>query len=125
MTTPPRVLADFAHEVRAKNAGPFWTTFETFMLDENGYRIAADAEFLNEAVIADLYQVDAADVLIFRIPELNTVKISFPRKVAAGGLLDRDLHCGQQHVPLAMMVVPERLLPARSSSVSRPAEGRP
>ncbi|SFO67104.1 DUF4387 domain-containing protein [Actinomadura madurae] len=112
MTTPAPVLSDFAHEIRSKNAGPFWTTFEAFMLDATGYAIAADPDFLNEAVIAELYDVDAGDVLLFRIPSLNVVKISFPRKVPAGGLLDRDLHCGQQHVPLATLPVPDRLLAA-------------
>lgn len=112
MTETPRVLADFAYEIRAKNAGPFWTTFETFMRDAAGYAIAADEEFLNERVIADLYRVAVEDVQIFRIPALNVVKISFPRKVPAGGLRDRDLHCGQQHVPLAALAVPDRLLPS-------------
>ncbi|WVH81819.1 DUF4387 family protein [Lentzea sp. DG1S-22] len=45
----------------------------------------------------------AGDVQIFRIPSLNVVKISFPRPVAQGGLLDRDVHAGQHHVPLAAL----------------------
>lgn len=111
MTDAHPVLADFAYEIRAKNAGPFWTTFETFMHDAAGYAIVADEQFINAYVVADLYRVEADDVQIFRIPALNVVKISFPRKVPAGGLRDRDLHCGQQHVPLAMLAVPERLVP--------------
>ena len=109
-------LVDFAHEIRSKNAGPFWTTFETFMRDETGYAIAADEELINESVVARLYGVEQGAVQIFRIPELNVVKISFPRRVAQGGLRDRDVHCGQQHVPLAELVVPERLLPAAASA---------
>jgi len=107
MTTPDvPLLMDLAVEVRSKNAGPFWTTFELFMRDETGYAVAADTDFINESVVASLYGVDQGSVQIFRIPELNVVKISFPRKVPHGGLRDRDLHSGQQHVPLATLVVP-------------------
>jgi hypothetical protein len=101
-----QTLQDLALEVRSKNAGPFWMTMELFMVDSAGYEIAADEELLNERVVASLYGVDVEGVQIFRIPELNVVKISFPRRVPAGGLRDRDLHCGQQHVPLASIVVP-------------------
>jgi hypothetical protein len=109
-TTAEPLLMDFALEVRAKNAGPFWMTMETFMRDEAGYAIAADQDFLNEHVISELYGVPEDQVQIFRIPELKVVKISFPRPVPQGGLRDRDLHCGQQHVPLAVLPVPQRLL---------------
>ena len=103
-TTP--TLAELAHEVRSKNAGPFWVTMELFMRDADGYRIAADESFLNERVIAQLYRVDESTVQMFRIPSLNVVKISFPRPVSQGSLRDRDMHAGQHHVPLAVLRVP-------------------
>jgi hypothetical protein len=103
----PPTLGDYAIEVRSKNAGPFWVTMETFMKDSAAYAIAADESFLNEAVVADLYRVDAAQVQIFRIPALNVVKISFPRPVTQASLHDRDIHAGQHHVPLAALRVPE------------------
>lgn len=99
-------LGDLAHEVRSKNAGPFWVTMELFMRDADGYRIAADESFLDERVVADLYRVDPATVQIFRIPSLNVVKISFPRPISQGSLRDRDMHMGQHHVPLAVLPVP-------------------
>jgi len=99
-------LSDLALEVRSKNAGPFWVTLELFMRDANGYRIVADESFLNERLISRLYRVDAASIQIFRIPGLNVVKISFPRPVPQGSLRDRDMHAGQQHVPLALLPVP-------------------
>jgi Domain of unknown function (DUF4387) len=102
--TPP-TIGDLAIEVRSKNAGPFWVTMELFMRDAAGYAIVADERFLDEAVIADLYRVDAAGVRMFRIPSLNVVKISFPRPVPQGSLRDRDMHAGQHHVPLARMPV--------------------
>lgn len=102
MTEQP-TFGDLALEVRSKNAGPFWVTMELFMRDEAGYALAA--EIVDEAVVASLYDVRAADVQIFRIPSLNVVKISFPRPVPQGGLRDRDVHAGQHHVPLASLRV--------------------
>jgi hypothetical protein len=98
-------LADLAHEVRSKNAGPFWVTMELFMRDAEGYEIAADESFLNERVIAELYRVEESTVQMFRIPSLNVVKISFPRPISQGSLRDRDMHAGQHHVPLARIPV--------------------
>lgn len=103
MTT---TIADLAHEVRSKNAGPFWVTMELFMKDAAGYAIVADPAFLDERVVAELYQVDAETIQLFRIPTLNVVKISFPRYVVQGSLRDRDMHAGQHHVPLALLEVP-------------------
>jgi hypothetical protein len=99
-------LTDLSLEVRSKNAGPFWVTMELFMRDEAGYAIVADESFVNEQVLADLYQVDADTIQLFRIPSLNVVKISFPRYVVQGSLRDRDMHAGQHHVPLALLRVP-------------------
>lgn len=99
-------IADLALEVRSKNAGPFWVTMELFMKDADGYRVVADESFVNEQLIADLYRVDESSIQLFRIPELNVVKISFPRRVSQGSLRDRDMHAGQQHVPLAIVEVP-------------------
>ena len=100
---PETTLADLAHEVRSKNAGPFWVTMELFMRDTDGYRAAESS--VDERVIADLYGVAESTVQIFRIPSLNVVKISFPRPVSQGSLYDRDIHAGQHHVPLARLRV--------------------
>jgi hypothetical protein len=96
-------LGAYALEIRSKNAGPFWVTMEAFMKDEAGYAIAS--ELITEATIAELYGVSAEAVLIFRIPALNVVKISFPRPVPQASLRDRDVHAGQHHVPLASLAV--------------------
>jgi hypothetical protein len=104
-TTIPRTIGDLAHEVRSKNAGPFWVTMELFMRDADGYALAADEGFLNERVIADLYRVEESTVQIFRLPALNVVKISFPRRISQGSLRDRDMHAGQHHVPLAQLPI--------------------
>ncbi|HET6704475.1 DUF4387 domain-containing protein [Amycolatopsis sp.] len=103
---PDTTLADLAHEVRAKNAGPFWVTMELFLRDADGYRLAAD--LVDERLIARLYRLEESVVRIFRIPALNVVKISFPRPVSQGSLFDRDVHAGQHHVPLARVPITGR-----------------
>ena len=99
-------IADLALEVRSKNAGPFWVTMEVFLRDAAGFAIVADPGFLNASVIARLYGITADNVQIYRIPELDVVKISFPRPVVQGSLYDRDIHAGQHHVPLAALPLP-------------------
>jgi hypothetical protein len=105
-TSAPRTVTDLAREVRSKNAGPFWVTMEVFLRDSAGYAVVADPAFLDAPLIARLYGVAADTVQIFRIPELNVVKISFPRPVVQGSLRDRDMHAGQHHVPLALFPLP-------------------
>jgi hypothetical protein len=107
-STRPRTVADLALEVRSKNAGPFWVTMEVFLRDAAGYAVVADPGFLDASVIAGLYGVAADTVQMFRIPELNVVKVSFPRPVVQGSLHDRDMHAGQHHVPLALLPLPGR-----------------
>ena len=106
MPETARTVADLAYEVRSKNAGPFWVTMEVFLRDAAGYAVVADPAFLDETVVERLYRVASDTVQIFRIPELNVVKISFPRPVAQGSLHDRDIHAGQHHVPLALLPLP-------------------
>jgi uncharacterized protein (DUF2267 family) len=40
------------------------------------------------------------------LPHLHVVKVSFPRPIVQGSLHDRDMHAGQNHVPLASVVLP-------------------
>jgi hypothetical protein len=105
-------LASHALEIRSKNAGPFWVTMEAFMKTAAGYAIAA--ELITESAIAELYAVPEESVLIFRMPSLNVVKVSFPRRVPQGSLHDRDIHAGQHHVPLASLPVTPLLLEGRN-----------
>ncbi len=93
-------VGDVAELVRSKNAGPFWLTLDVFCDDDESYeRIAADGVLTAERVAA-AYRVDPAHVRIFRMPVIRVVKVSFPRRVPSGSVGDRDIHAGQQHVPL-------------------------
>lgn len=75
-----------------------------FATDADYQRIAAPG-ILARRIIADLYRVPAQDVRIFRLPDLRAIKISFPRPVPQGSFTDRDIHAGQQHIPLARLAI--------------------
>jgi hypothetical protein len=98
-------FGDLAHLVRSKNAGPFWQTLDVFLGDDDAFRLVATSPAVDEDAIARLYGVAAGDVTIYRLPSIRVVKISFPRPTTQGGVEDRDMHAGQQHVPLAQLAL--------------------
>jgi hypothetical protein len=93
-------IGDVASLVRSKNAGPFWQTLDIFCDTDDDYREVIASKVVSVETVAGLYHVDAATVRIYRMPALRAIKISFPRPTTQGGIHDRDLHAGQQHVPL-------------------------
>lgn len=103
MTGPRRTIGEVAELVRSKNAGPFWQTLDIFLADDEAYRAVAGAAVLDPTVLGPLYGVAPELVAIYRLPTIRVVKISFPRPTTQGGVEDRDMHAGQQHVPLAML----------------------
>ena len=100
-------LGELAGQVRAKNAGPFWLTLDVFFRNAQDYEFVTGSGILSPQLIGRLYRVDPASVKYFELPALHVVKISFPRPVTAGSFEDRDLHGGQQHVPLAALPLPD------------------
>jgi hypothetical protein len=97
---PDVTLGEIAHLVRAKNAGPFWITLDVF-LDAEHYDAVARAGTITAETVGALYHVDPDTVLIFHVPTVNAIKISFPRPASQGSLRDHDMHAGQQDLPLA------------------------
>ncbi|CAN5489149.1 DUF4387 domain-containing protein [soil metagenome] len=103
MTTP---LGQLATKVRSKNAGPFWTTIDAFFADRTGFDRAVASPVTDPQVIGERYAVAPEAVRIFPLPDLLVIKVSFPRPSAQGGIGDRDMHAGQQHVPLLDLEIP-------------------
>ena len=99
-------LGEVASQVRSKNAGPFWITLDVFFGNESDYQLVTSSSVLSKQAIGRLYRVDPATVKYFELPDILALKISFPRPVTAGSFEDRDLHGGQQHVPLLGVQVP-------------------
>ncbi len=93
-------LRDVCRYVRSKNAGPFWLTIDLFLDGPENYARFAGDPALSAEAIATLYGVQAAQVKRFAIDTLNVVKISIPRSAPQGGAMERDMHGGQQYVPM-------------------------
>lgn len=91
---------DVCHLVRSKNAGPFWVTIDLFFDGPESFRRYADSQALGPATFARLFGTDPSLVKRFPVENLNMVKISYPRSSPQGGMVERDLHCGQQYVRL-------------------------
>lgn len=86
--------------VRSKNAGPYWVTVDLFFRDEETFERYADSPALGPPTFARLFGADPALVKRFPVKRLHMVKISYPRSSPQGGMVERDLHCGQQYVRL-------------------------
>jgi hypothetical protein len=106
MPSPELTLGAVAHEVRSKNAGPFWITFDVIFKNEKDYERVIQSGALSPATIAQRYAIDPALIKLFEMPSIRVVKFSFPRPCVAGSFEDRDLHAGQQHVPLLSIPIP-------------------
>jgi Domain of unknown function (DUF4387) len=93
-------LRDVCSKVRSKNAGPFWITVDLFFVDEAAYRRYRDDRAIGAAAFGALYGVDPACVKRFEVDRLNVVKVSYPRPAPQGGVVERDMHAGQQFADL-------------------------
>lgn len=83
-------LRDKVEKVRSKNAGPFWLTIDIFCGEKSIYQDVCDK--LSNIDIANVLDVDEANLKRFEIASLNVVKISLPRPQIQGSMRDRDMH---------------------------------
>lgn len=93
-------LSDVASHVRSKVAGPFWVTIDIFFPDHESYERWHQSPSIQPESIARVYEVPSDTVSIYHVPSLNMIKLSYPRATAQGGMIERDLHSGQQYVYL-------------------------
>jgi hypothetical protein len=93
-------VKDVCRHVRSKQAGPFWVTFDLFFDGPHNFEKYADSPVLGPALFAQLYGTDPALVKRFAVKSLSVVKISYPRAQPQGGMVERDLHSGQQFARL-------------------------
>lgn len=89
-----------AKYLRSKNAGPFWLTIDAFC------NSVEDAEKIYRAFerergnIAETFHVQSDHIKLFFLPDIQVVKMSFPRVPVEGSRDERDMHGGQQYVTL-------------------------
>lgn len=93
-------VRDVCRHVRSKNAGPFWVTFDLFFDSEANFRKYAESPALGPKLFERLFGADPAFVQRYPVESLNMVKISYARTEPQGGMVERDMHRGQQYVRL-------------------------
>ena len=99
-------LGELACLVRSKNAGPFELTFDIMFDDAAHFERVRDSGVLSTVRIATIYRLPPDRVRVFAVPTALAIKISIPRPVPQGDLLDGDSHGGQQYGPLVELDVP-------------------
>jgi hypothetical protein len=70
--------------------------------------ISAETERVRVLVPVGMLGGGPHHVRVFLIPLLRAIKVSLPRPVVQGSVGDRDMHAGQQYVPLLSLPVPDR-----------------
>ena len=92
-------LIDKAKILRSKNAGPLYITFDIIFNNTEDLQMALKG--LTKEKIAKSYDVKAEQIDIIVYDVVNSIKITFPRKIISGSVLDDDIYGCQKHVPLA------------------------
>jgi len=100
-----RELWEFTKLIRSKNAGPFELTFDIMFKDADCFHHVMKSGKLTREMIAHLYKTQMEQVRFFVVERLLAVKISIPRAVFSGDLLDTDVYGGQFHGPLTRLPV--------------------
>lgn len=94
-------IGQTAFYVRSKNAGPFWVTVDIFCGEKDVFETISASKSVSREKVAEVYGVRSDEVKIFYIPNLNVIKISYPRLVPQGEKYERDMHAGQQYVQIS------------------------
>lgn len=93
-------IVDACRYVRSKNAGPFWITVDLFFRDRAHFDRYARSPALTCAALAPIFGARPDAIRRFEVADLLVLKFSYPRDVPQGGVIERDMHGGQQYVDL-------------------------
>src|SRR5260370_41332141 len=93
-------LDDTAVFIRSKMAGPFTLTFDIMFAEQASYDRVKNSRALTQASFAKLYGWPEEKVRFFQCDNALTFKFSIPRPLTQGEPGERDMHGGQQFVPL-------------------------
>lgn len=92
-------LIDYTKILRSKNAGPLYITFD--LIFNNNEDMQYVYTNLKKEDVAKVYDVEESKIDIIAYGVVNSIKITFPRKVISGCVNDTDIYGCQQHMPLA------------------------
>ena len=92
------------HDIRSKNAGPFWITIDLFCSNAEAFRHLKSA--LTTEQVAQTLRTPTHALQRFDIDDLNVIKFSAPREMIQGSRTDRDMH-GASYAVLVKELVAE------------------
>lgn len=95
-------LWEVAKLIRSKNAGPFELTIDIMFDDDASFRRVAASRLGRTDFYARLYRIEESAIQLFLHEDARAIKVSFPRPVPSGDLMDSDVFGGQFHAPLVM-----------------------
>ena len=93
-------VGEKAKFVRSKNAGPFWVTMDVFAANAEDYQTIKNSPNMNKEKLGQLFDTDPDLLKLFFMDDLLVIKVSIPRKAPQGARYERDMHAGQQYIPL-------------------------
>ena len=94
-------LRDVASVIRSKNSGPYELTFDVIFKDFEMYNKVKEAQAINEAAFAVLYNIPESDIIkLVYFDPAKAVKITIVRPISSGALGETDVYGAQQHSPL-------------------------
>ena len=100
-------LKDIAKVIRSKNAGPFTLTIDILFPSMETFKKVKHSGAINGDTISKLYDQSTDKVKIIFYPPGLAIKITMPRRVASGDIMDTDVYGAQQHLPLLDLEVPD------------------
>lgn len=95
-----KTLKDVCRHIRSKNAGAYWVTIDLFFNEADSFARYVDNDAISNEAIGRIYQTNPLLVRRYTVRNLHVLKISYPRSSAQGGVVERDMHAGQQFVRL-------------------------
>lgn len=93
-------LRDLARYVRSKAAGPFWITVDVFFASREAFDAHRDAAGLTTGAVEACLSLQPGTAKRIDVPDLAVIKFAYPRRHPQGGVVERDMHGGQQFAPL-------------------------
>lgn len=105
-----KTLYDVAKVIRSKNAGPFSITLDVLFSTEREYACVKKEGLITREVIARLYQIPEESIseLVY-FDQAWGIKVTYDRPISSGTSGDRDVYGAQQHAPLMLLPVDERI----------------
>jgi hypothetical protein len=106
--------------IRSKDAGPFMLTIDLFFEGHPAYDAFVQAGIFTSDTMGALYGVDPATVAIYNIPDIDAIKVSFPRPVVSGDFGDTDITGGQQYGLIIDMLAALEISPGPPLVIPQP-----